>query len=66
MKALHERLPELLLDAPPPAALDALVFERALAVFQRCARPSADVEGPARDRALDPLETSPLLSLLRS
>lgn len=70
MKASIDRLAELL-DAEPPAALDALVLERALLVFERCAastreEPSADVKGPARDRALDPVKPCPLLSPVRS
>jgi hypothetical protein len=65
MKHPCDRLPELLV-AEPPAALDALVLERALALFQRCARPSREVESPARDRALGQPEPCPLLSPARS
>jgi hypothetical protein len=59
LKSTSDRLPELL-TLEPPAALDALVLERALLVFQRGARPSVAVKGPARDRAADP--TPALLS----
>jgi hypothetical protein len=65
MSASCSDLPELLV-AEPPATLDTLVLERALGVFQRCVRPTGDVERPARARALGPPETSPLLSLVRS
>jgi hypothetical protein len=71
MKASLDRVAELL-AAEPPAALDALVLERALATFQRCAGssrhvPSDDVKGPARDRALDQTQACPgVLSPVRS
>ena len=65
MKDPWHRLPELLV-AEPPATLDTLVLERALAEFRRCARPSADVESPARERALGQPAASSLLSLVRS
>ncbi|MET0412989.1 MAG: hypothetical protein ABW217_16910 [Polyangiaceae bacterium] len=71
MKDPCDRLPELLV-AEPPATLDALVLERALLAFQRCAavascaRPSGDVESPARDRALGQPEPCQFLSPVRS
>lgn len=65
MKVSIERLDELL-DAEPPAALDALVLKRARVVLQRCARPSGDVESPARARAPDPPKPCPMLSPVRS
>lgn len=70
MKDAEELLRELII-AEPPAALDALVLERALLEFQRCAvstreGPSADVKSPARDRALDPIKPCRLLSPVRS
>lgn len=64
MKEPSDRLYELLV-AEPPASLDALVLERALVEFQRCARPIADVESPARERALGQPAASALLSLVR-
>lgn len=65
MKEASDRLCELLV-AEPPATLDALVLERALAEFQRCARPSAEVESPARDRAPCPQNPCVVLSPVRS
>jgi hypothetical protein len=65
MKDPWDRLPELLV-AEPPAALDTLVLERALVAFQRCARPSGEVESPVRDRALGQPEPCRLLSPARS
>jgi hypothetical protein len=75
MKAASDGLRELLV-VEPPAALDALVLERALAEFQRCALsrrklssrelPSEVVEGPARDRAMCPQTPCVVLSPVRS
>lgn len=74
MNASIDRLAELL-DAEPPAVLDALVLERVLATFRRCAAssksvpseggPSKDVERPARDRAPGPPAACPLLNPAR-